>query len=656
MDIVSLCPLVASKLVWQAHNGSFALTVSVKATFVLEPGTSVLAPEQEPIRDRDLHWGDDRERSLRIATDRVPYKPRADVLLVGHAHAPKGQPVRSLVTRFVVGSVDKSIEVWCDRKLRVVDGQLLEGQRFTRLPLWWERAAGGPESPNPVGKRFDEAPDEYGTVSVPNLQPPGCFVFKQSDTFVPTCYAPVAPSWPGRAQLLGRLSRKFIDGGWEDEPLPEKFDAAFFQAAPADQQLPEIRADERIVLDNLHPVHSRLETSLPGLRPRAVADRATGEREEIPLVADTLWIDSDRGLCCVVWRGRIGLRHASDAGRITIWADGLPTSTSASAVAMTAGLVETEQDAAATMIGMLPPSIGRALPFVGGTSSLAESHGAIAAQISQWASPTNNDETGTLFVMLDKHVAKALPFEHQQDDAESAAPTLPPQPSKAATTPFEVPGLPVPRLDLAAPMLEPDDAPKTLEIAQFDVAPPPMIGPLAKMEPEQDQLARAVAASPAQIERTNDDGAREQAQVAVADVELSIEQTATIAAELAEGQVERARVLHTHGLIEPAWRKNQARWDAAMAEDQTRGKTNLRSAYDTAYVTRVEGFRGAITANDYAKLLVAMGRGKADATLHELRIQHPALMPIVRVWTKKMAADVKVGKEASIALREAKGA
>lgn len=324
MDVVSLCPFVASKVVWQAHSGTFALTVIVKATFILRPGVAQLAPEQDPIIEHDRFYDEDPRRSVRVPNDVVPYKPRADVLLVGHAYAPGKQPVRSLVTRFVVGEMDKSIEVFCDRSFRVLDGQLVDGKRFTQMPLVWERASGGPESANPVGKRFDGPTDAYGMITIGNLQPLGHFVSKRSDTFVPICYAPVAPTWPGRTQRLGRLSRAILDGAWNAQPLPPDLDPTFFMAAPPDQNVPEIRANERIVMENLHTEHARLVTSLPGLRPRAIADRATGEREEIALVGDTFWVDTDRGVCCVVWRGRMGLRSADEAGRISIAMEGAP--------------------------------------------------------------------------------------------------------------------------------------------------------------------------------------------------------------------------------------------------------------------------------------------------------------------------------------------
>jgi hypothetical protein len=47
MDVVSLCPLNVSGFVWQSRSGAHALTVIVKATYLLQPGESELAPEQE---------------------------------------------------------------------------------------------------------------------------------------------------------------------------------------------------------------------------------------------------------------------------------------------------------------------------------------------------------------------------------------------------------------------------------------------------------------------------------------------------------------------------------------------------------------------------------------------------------------------------------
>jgi len=318
MELVSLCPLHAWGFVWQSQDGRHAQTVVVKATFTLAPGKVTLAEEQDVANETDSYWNDDPTRSIVAPSDKAPYKPRADVMLVGHAHAPNKQVVRSVVVRLTVGDLDKAIEVFCDRGFRIHDGQLLEGQRFNKSRLSWERAAGGPDTNNPIGIRFDAPPDAYGMVAIANLQPPGLFVSKRSDVFAPVCFGPVGPNWPSRAERRTRSAASFPQPGWTEMPLPDGLDPLYFQAAPPDQQVTEIRPNERIILENLVADHPRLVTSLPGLRPRAFVDRATGEHEEVALVADTLFIDTDRGVCVVVWRGRIGLRHAREAGRISV--------------------------------------------------------------------------------------------------------------------------------------------------------------------------------------------------------------------------------------------------------------------------------------------------------------------------------------------------
>jgi len=88
MDVVSSCPLRVASLVWQPRAGAFALTVVCKATFALAPGESPLTDEQDDPFEDDVHWDDDERRSLATASDLAPYKRRADVLVVGHAHAP----------------------------------------------------------------------------------------------------------------------------------------------------------------------------------------------------------------------------------------------------------------------------------------------------------------------------------------------------------------------------------------------------------------------------------------------------------------------------------------------------------------------------------------------------------------------------------------
>ncbi len=646
MDIVTFCPFVASKVVWQAHSGTFALTVIVKATFVLQPGTTQLAPEQVPIFERDRFYDDDPRRSVRIPSDVVPYKPRADVLLVGHAYAPGKQPVRSLVTRFVVGEVDKSIEVWCDRAFRVLDGQMVEGKRFTEMPIVWERASGGLESANPVGKCFAGPADVYGMIAIGNLQPLGQFVSKRSDTFVPTCYAPVAPTWPGRTQRLGRLSRSILDDAWNARPLPVDLDPTFFLTAPPDQNVAEIRANERIVLENLHHEHPRLVTSLPGMRPRAIADRATGEREEITLVGDTLLIDTDRSVCTVVWRGRMGLRSADEAGRIAVWVDGMPMGAPVQP-RQTVEIVDDAPELETTMVPKASPQAA-ALPFVSGPSSLAQS-----SMVRSYARDNHeeNDGTTTMSVPMNKFGGKAIPFDHEGSFNSRVEETIPPQVQSNHAIPFGVPSIPEPpvvvadpyanmRMPMVEPVVEESGYKEPVVVneavkVEVLVAPPPMIGPLAKVEMP---IPDAKTIEP-QVSALLPPAPPVEAPKKFNPADFPLERCAALTASIARTKTNKGKLLEAEELTEKQWESIQEYWNEAIKAETRRGKRTLLDRFDEAYVGQLEKERGPITVEEYAKLQAAADYGNQEEVMTNMQIPYGAFFPIQRVWSSLMISN-----------------
>ncbi len=316
MDVVSTCPLPVASVLWQPRAGKWALTFVCKATYRLVPGESELASEQEPPNEYDNFWDDDATRSLYAPSDLAPFKARADVILVGNAFAPRREPTRSLIAQLMVGQMTKSIECHCDR-MWTVDGQLREGPKFTKIALRYERAGGGPDTTNPVGMRPDAA-DAYGMVYLPNLQEPADPVPQRGEVVAPIGFGPIAPAWPSRAQRLGRHAATWFEGPWNSRPLPEDIEPTFFNCAPLDQQVDAIRAGERILLENLHPEHARLVTNLPGAAPRAVLERPGAAPEAVNLMCDTLWIDTDRSLCTLVYRGRVALDHRAQPGRVVV--------------------------------------------------------------------------------------------------------------------------------------------------------------------------------------------------------------------------------------------------------------------------------------------------------------------------------------------------
>ena len=89
----------------------------------------------------------------------------------------------------------------------------------------------------------------------------------------------------------------------------ENYDAfgAASSSKPREQQVGALGAGLRLTLESLLPSASRVEVWLSSDRPRIYAFARGGEGAgalfEIPLVCDTLWIDADRSLCALSWRG-----------------------------------------------------------------------------------------------------------------------------------------------------------------------------------------------------------------------------------------------------------------------------------------------------------------------------------------------------------------
>lgn len=607
MDVVSTCPLRVASIVWQPRPGAWTLTVVCKATFALAPGESRLAELQDEPIPHDRHVGDDAQKSLLAATDLVPWKPRADVLLVGSAFAPQGRPARSVVTRLHVGEIDKRIDVRCDRVFWQ-DGRLLEGQPFTQLPIGYERAAGGPATTNPAGIRFDAAPDAHGSVPIPNLQPTGSEIARRGDTFAPIAYGPIAPAWPGRADRHSRHAG-WAPIGWSARPLPTDFDLAYFNSAPPDQQLASIRADERILLENLHREHPLMVTRLPGLEPRAHLTTGGLPGEAIELVADTLSIDADRGLATVVWRGRLALSHAREEGRIVVSmvAAGAGKAASGAAAADPSATVQLAPVELPTMLGGQGTSAP--LPFLAGKSPW--SFGEPPAAPPPPPASKAPEDTGTMFGVRSPEGA-LLPF-------PTKTPAIAPTPlTVAAAVAVEV-AAPAPVFFTRDPGPEPD-----------------MIGPLARVNmasPEPDPSAPRLAGTVVSLPEATPpvDG-------------YPLERAAAIAASIARRRSETAKILEENDLTAPDWAAHEQRWNEEIIAELKRGKTDLLHAFDRAYVARLEEERGTIRVEEYARLVIAAERGTLSEILAELTLPRGGMIRIERIWLAKLDDDAELGR------------
>jgi hypothetical protein len=317
--VFSACPLSVTSMLWQPRPDAFVLTVICKATFTLQPGKSSLSAAQNGPSQVDAYWEESSSSSIRTPNDHVPFKRRIDVLAGGHVYAPHG-PVTSLVARFAVAGVNKSIEVYGDRFW--TSGELLSSAiPFTSMPLRWERTAGGPGTGNPVGLPANARLEAQGPLPAPNLLPFGVILRSSAQIIPPVNFGPMAPTWPERVAKLGRHAAAWDHKTWAEKPLPRDMDAAYFNAASPDQQLERFPLGEQILLEHLHPEHPRLMTVLEEVIPCAMLHRDGMERREVQLRCDTMWIDTDQGTCALTWRGTVPLRHPAEEGMVIVTAE-----------------------------------------------------------------------------------------------------------------------------------------------------------------------------------------------------------------------------------------------------------------------------------------------------------------------------------------------
>ena len=284
-------------------------TFLVKGTFTLAPGSTLApAPVQEEATG-DLHAGDDPAGLLRYPQDFGLVKPRSDFIVLGTCHAPGKVPVTVCPASIGIGSYRKGLAVIGDRRWRWLRGPT-SPEPFVALPIGYDRAYGGLGfDRNPLGRgvHWVPSPDGKSHRPLPNVEFPDRLIVDPDEPAEPAGFGPISMTWPQRAKLAGSFGRSWEKKRWPW--FPEDFDPGFFNAAPADQQLPKpFRGDETMTFENLHPEQARITSRLPGLRARIFLReliRGVITWREVPLKLDTVWVDLDAGQGVLVWRGHV---------------------------------------------------------------------------------------------------------------------------------------------------------------------------------------------------------------------------------------------------------------------------------------------------------------------------------------------------------------
>jgi hypothetical protein len=135
----------------------------------------------------------------------------------------------------------------------------------------------------------------------------------------PAGFGIVPKTHPLRRELLGTVDEAFIAS---DAPLPENFDFAIWNGAPADQQIDYPAGGEEIELVNLCAAGSPGTRTDAGnnvyLRLRLPSDQcvlrlqdAAGDESILPMLLDTILIEPEDQLVTLVWRRTMPLEAMS---------------------------------------------------------------------------------------------------------------------------------------------------------------------------------------------------------------------------------------------------------------------------------------------------------------------------------------------------------
>ncbi|MDK2126010.1 DUF2169 family type VI secretion system accessory protein [Parachitinimonas caeni] len=321
MEFSNLTPFPAMNFAALDQNDNGFEVVVARFTFdlqMIDPAQGlarlVLADEQSPLLMEDQYYGEPNVSTLRAESDLAPFKPKCDLIVVGHGHAPQGKPQARFQVGVQLGSVRKVLSVCGPRSWKHTLGGwvLSEPEPVSRVPLRYEYAYGGDcqskKDPqrresypyNPLGRGFHPAwfIDEFKPeqLPAPQIESPQAPLQRFDQPLPPEGFGAFGKAWQPRLPLAGSYDAQWVK---ERHPfLPENFNFAYWNGAHPDLQLPYPRGDEDIVLANLLPADTApsglVRFCLTGELPFVFFTTGSGLGMTRTLQLDTLLIDCDQ--------------------------------------------------------------------------------------------------------------------------------------------------------------------------------------------------------------------------------------------------------------------------------------------------------------------------------------------------------------------------
>ena len=305
-------------------SGREMLVVAIKGTFSIPKHAGEqpqLTEPQIPLIEADTFTGEPGFSAVVHEVDYAPIKHRCDILLNGSAYAPDGCPTSRVQVGMKVGAMAKSFNVIGNRFWEAgmaSIGASYAGD-FDIMPISYDNAFGGMDyrhkdeskhsayMPNPVGKGYHGVLDGdlVDGSPLPNTEELNRSIKIPNQDYKPMAFGSIGRGWSERLQYTGTYDDQWLADVFPF--LPADFDERYYQAAPQDQQLQQLKGGEDVVLINLTP-DGRTHFKLPQLEVPVVFFRKKGGKEETRARLDTLVLEPDKGLFTLTWRAMIPLK------------------------------------------------------------------------------------------------------------------------------------------------------------------------------------------------------------------------------------------------------------------------------------------------------------------------------------------------------------
>jgi hypothetical protein len=149
VELLNETTFAVAAMPWEDLKGDGRLSVIVKSTFRIDPeGDASIAPDQIAILTADQTYTKDPGSPTQFESDMAPFKPRADIVLVGKAYAPEGRPVEWMDVSLRIATLRRTMRVFGDRNWAFPSSFTLvpimsRPKPFVRMDLTYERAFGG---------------------------------------------------------------------------------------------------------------------------------------------------------------------------------------------------------------------------------------------------------------------------------------------------------------------------------------------------------------------------------------------------------------------------------------------------------------------------------------------------------------------------------